>query len=42
MAKGVAGWPPRYLTKVPAADIRRGRGDDVVDFVEALCLVVKE
>lgn len=42
MAKGVAGWPPRYLTKVPTADIRRGRGEDVVDFVEALCLVVKD
>lgn len=43
MARGsIAGWPPRYLSKVPAADTKRGRGDDVIDFIEALCVVVKD
>lgn len=43
MARGsIDGWPPRFLSKVSAADIKRGRGYDVVEFIEALCVVVKD
>jgi len=40
--KAAKGWPPRYLTEVPAADLKRSRGDDVVDFAEALCKITKD
>lgn len=33
---------PQWLTKVPAADLKRSRGDDVVDFAEALCKITKD
>ena len=33
----VKGWPPAILTPVPPADIRRGDGPLVTEFVEALC-----
>jgi len=36
------GWPPRWLTPVPAADLKRSAGDDVVDFAEALCKITKD
>lgn len=36
------GWPPRWLTKVPAADVKRGDGGLLVDFGEALCRVTKD
>ncbi|PJN22413.1 hypothetical protein CG736_28280 [Kitasatospora sp. CB02891] len=35
-------WPPRFLTPVPAADVRRGDGPAVVEFVETLCTVTKD
>lgn len=35
-------WPPRFLTKVPTADLKRSRGGDVVDFAEALCKITKD
>lgn len=35
------GWPPRWLTKVPAADVRRGDGEDFSGFIEATCRVTK-
>lgn len=35
-------WPPRYLSKIPAADLKRSRGLDVVDFAEALCKITKD
>lgn len=38
----VKGWPPALLTKVPAADIRRGDGPIVREFIEALCPQVKD
>ena len=40
--KPIQGWPPRYLTKVPAADIKRSRGDEISDFAEALCKITKD
>ncbi|RJQ68088.1 terminase large subunit [Pseudonocardiaceae bacterium YIM PH 21723] len=41
-ASRVAGWPPRILTKVPAADIRRGDGPQVTEFIEGLCSVTRD
>jgi len=38
----VDGWPPRWLTEVPVADLRRSRGGDVVEFGEALCRITKD
>jgi hypothetical protein len=36
------GWPPALLTPVPAADIARGDGELVTDFIEAMCPQVKD
>ena len=38
----VKGWPPAILTKVPAADIKRGDGVLVTEFIERLCPQVKD
>lgn len=38
----VDGWPPRWLTPVPAADVRRGDGDHAAEFIEGLCRVTKD
>lgn len=38
----VDGWPPRWLTKVPVADLRRGDGAHACEFIEALCKVTKD
>jgi phage terminase large subunit-like protein len=38
----VKGWPPALLTKVPAADRKRGDGDLVADFIEQMCPQVKD
>ncbi|HEY7823788.1 MAG TPA: terminase large subunit [Acidimicrobiia bacterium] len=38
----VKGWPPAHLTKVPAADVKRGDGPLVREFIEALCPQVKD
>ena len=38
----VKGWPPAILTPVPAADVKRGDGPLVTEFVEALCPQVKD
>lgn len=42
MAEKIQGFPPTYMTKVPKADLARTRGDDIVDFAEALCKVTKD
>ena len=36
------GWPPALLTKVPAADRKRGDGALVTDFIEQMCPQVKD
>jgi phage terminase large subunit-like protein len=41
MAKSGA-WPPSLLTPVPAADVKRGDGELVSDFIEGLCPQVKD
>lgn len=38
----VPGWPPRFLTPVPAADMKRGDGAQVTEFIEALCTVTRD
>src|SRR5688500_9592447 len=38
----VAGWPPRWLTKIPPADQRRGDGDRYAEFIEAVCRITKD
>ena len=40
--KRIDGWPPRWLTPVPAADLKRSSGDDISDFAEALCKITKD
>lgn len=35
-------WPPRWLTPVPAEDIERGDGPDLVEFGQAVCRVDKD
>lgn len=41
MAK-VKGWPPAIITPVPAADVKRGDGPLVKEFIESLCPQVKD
>ena len=41
-AKKLASWPPRYLTPVPLADIKRGDGQKAIEFIETFCRVTKD
>lgn len=41
-ARKLKPWPPRWLTKVPAADIKRGDGDRYAQLAEATCRIVKD
>jgi phage terminase large subunit-like protein len=34
--------PPRWQTKVAPADVKRSRGNDIIDFSEALCRITKD
>jgi len=38
----IQGWPPRYLSPVLPDDLKRTRGDHVIDFAEALCTITKD
>ena len=38
---GISGWPPRWLTHVPAEDIAAGDGPVAIDFIESFCRVTK-
>ena len=40
--KKLQGWPPKYLTKVPAKNLAKSRGDEISDFAEALCKITKD
>ena len=40
--KSIQGFPPKWLTPVPEADLKRSRGDDIADFAEALCKITKD
>lgn len=35
-------WPPAILTKVSAADVKRGDGSEVSEFIHRLCVQVKD
>ena len=41
-AKKIKGFAPRYLTKVSSAELKRSRGDQVIDFAETLCKITKD
>jgi phage terminase large subunit-like protein len=38
----VDGWPPRWLTHVPAGDLERGGGERAAGFIEAMCRITKD
>jgi phage terminase large subunit-like protein len=41
-SKKIDGFPPKWLSVVPEADLKRSRGDDIADFAEALCKITKD
>lgn len=41
MAK-IQGWPPRYLSPVTPAELKRSRGEDTIEFAETLCKITKD
>ena len=38
----VQGWPPRYLSPVKTGELKLGRGEEIVEFAEALCKITKD
>lgn len=40
--KKIDGFPPRWLSPVAEADLKRSRGNDIADFAEALCKITKD
>ncbi len=36
------GWPPKYISAVSLDEYQGSRGDDVIDFAEALCKITKD
>jgi phage terminase large subunit-like protein len=40
--KAIGGWPPKHLTSVTKAEYDASRGDEVIDFAEALCKITKD
>jgi phage terminase large subunit-like protein len=38
----IGGWPPKYLTAVSKAEYDSSRGNEVIDFAEALCKITKD
>lgn len=40
--KSIQGWPPRYLSPVDLAAVKRGRGNEVIAFIEAMCRITKD
>ena len=40
--KKIKAWPPKYLSPVLPADLKRSRGDEVIDFAEALCRITED
>ena len=41
-AKQIKGWPPRYVSPVSADEIKRSRGQNIIDFSETLCSITKD
>lgn len=42
MPRAVDGWPPRWLTPVPAEDVQRGDGAHASEFIEQMCRITKD
>ena len=40
--KRIEGFPPRYLSPVSLPDLKRSRGDEIIDFSESLCKITKD
>ena len=40
--KKIQGFPPRWLSPIADADLKRSRGNDIADFAEALCKITKD
>jgi len=38
----IGGWPPKYLSKISKAEYAKSRGDEVIEFTEALCRITKD
>lgn len=38
----IGGWPPKYLSSVSDDEYAHSRGDEVIDFAEALCKITKD
>lgn len=38
----IGGWPPKYLTKPAEDELELSRGDEVIDFAQALCKITKD
>ena len=38
----IGGWPPKYLTQPSEDELALSRGDEVIDFAEALCKITKD
>jgi phage terminase large subunit-like protein len=38
----IQGWPPRYLTKPSAAQLKASRGDQIINFAETLCRITED
>lgn len=38
----VEGWPPRHVSPVRDAELSRGDGEQVIDFIETLCKITKD
>ena len=38
----IAGWPPKYLSAISNKEYLNSRGDEIIDFAEALCKITKD
>ncbi len=38
----IKGWPPKFLSKVSPSEYKNSRGDDIINFAEALCKITKD
>ena len=38
----IKGWPPKFLSKVSPTEYKNSRGDDIINFAEALCKITKD
>lgn len=42
VSQEATGWPPRWVTPVPAVDVAAGDGDDYCGVIESVCRVTKD